>query len=210
MKPIVYYIDPSVPERWRPYVAMGVTAWQKSFEQIGFKNTPRAVLPGSSDWPSDYSAGDIRYATISFAISREYVFSVGPSISDPRSGEIIDADIGFAQEWVKAFTSELGTQTVSTSRRVKAKRKKSRKTASHSHENGHTHSHSHQHHHHHIDSRHGCDRLSALMESRSMLGLSFGQKDVPEKVLGEGLADVTTHEVGKYPPISYNFIRIQD
>ena len=45
VKPIVYYIDPSVPERWRPYVAMGVTAWQKSFEQIGFKNTPRAVLP---------------------------------------------------------------------------------------------------------------------------------------------------------------------
>ena len=156
--------------------------------------------PGSSEWPSDYSAGDIRYATISFAISREYVFSVGPSISDPRSGEIIDADIGFAQEWVKAFTSELGTQTVSTSRRAKAKRKKSKKAAGHTHESDHKlhGSHSHQHHHDHIDSRHGCERLSALMESRSMLGLSFGQNDVPEKVLGEGLADVTTHEVGKY------------
>ena len=85
VKPIIYYIDPSVPERWRPYVAKGVTAWQKAFEQVGFKNTPRAILPGSSEWPTDYTAGDIRYATISFAISREYVFSVGPSISDPRS-----------------------------------------------------------------------------------------------------------------------------
>ena len=148
---------------------MGVTAWQKSFEQIGFKNTPRAVLPGSSDWPSDYSAGDIRYATISFAISREYVFSVGPSISDPRSGEIIDADIGFAQEWVKAFTSKIGTQTVSTSRRATAKHKKTKAWPHHHHR--------HRDHHPtttmtiHIDSRHGCDRLHSLLEFRSLLGL---------------------------------------
>ena len=220
VKPIIYYIDPSVPERWRPYVAKGVTAWQKAFEQVGFKNTPRAILPGSSEWPTDYTAGDIRYATISFAISREYVFSVGPSISDPRSGEIIDADIGFAQEWVKAFTTQIGTQTVETSssrsryRSNKNNNNKHRRNMEgktkhrhHDHDHHHLH-HDHDHHHHdhsHIDSRHGCGRLHSLLEFRSLLGLNFGQKEVPEAVIGDGLADVTTHEVGHTLGLRHNF-----
>jgi hypothetical protein len=219
IKPIVYYIDPSVPERWRKYVAKGVTAWKKAFEAIGFKNTPRAVLPGSKDWPKDYTAGDIRYATISFAISREYVFSVGPSISDPRSGEIIDADIGFAQEWVKAFTTEIGTHNIDTSSKARRRRNynshgktPARKTSKDGKDDDHDHHHHHHHHHHnhnhahsHIDSRHGCGRLNSLMESRSLLGLSFGQNEVPDHVIGNGLADVTTHEVGHTLGLRHNF-----
>lgn len=73
-------------------------------------------MPDDPDFPADYHSGDIRYASISFAMSRDAVFSVGPSIVDPRSGEILDADVGFAQEWVKAFTSkvELGALGGST------------------------------------------------------------------------------------------------
>ena len=119
MKPIVYYIDPSVPERWRPYLAKGVTAWQKSFEQIGFKNTQSGFL--------DRATGQATTALETYVtqryrlLFREYVFSVGPSFQTLK-GEIIDADIGFAQEWVKAFTSKIGTQTVSKVRATEAKK----------------------------------------------------------------------------------------
>jgi hypothetical protein len=189
VKPIVYYIDPSVPKRWQHYVAKGVLAWKPAFEKVGFLNTPRVVYPDDPNWPSDYSAGDIRYATISFAISRNYVFSVGPSVSDPRSGEILDADIGFAQEWVKAFTGEIGIQTI-----PKGSRRLGNKAE-----------HDHHHHHHHINSKHNCGKMDAMMEARSLLALSFGQEPVPDDVLGNGLADVTTHEVGHTLGLRHNF-----
>ena len=68
---------------------------------------PHARLPGDPDWPDDYDAGDIRYSSISLSISRDKTYSVGPSTVDPRSGEILDADISFAQEWVHAWTGEI-------------------------------------------------------------------------------------------------------
>ena len=98
--PLRYHIDPSIPEKWRPYFKKGVESWQPAFAALGFKNTPSALLPGDPGWPVDYTAGDMRYPSISFSISRDHVFSVGPSVVDPRSGEILDADIGFAQVFV--------------------------------------------------------------------------------------------------------------
>ena len=196
--PIVYYIDPSVPKRWQQYVGKGVTAWQLSFSAIGFKDTPRVVYPGSPNWPKDYSAGDIRYATISFSISRDSVFSVGPSIADPRSGEILDADIGFAQEWVKAFTNTIGRSVVPTRRRTNAVKADA---ARHQHQHPHHHDHAH---HHHINSKHSCRRMQVLLESKDLLG-DYGQNNVSLDILGNGLADVTTHEVGHTLGLRHNF-----
>ncbi|EEY69416.1 uncharacterized protein PITG_05650 [Phytophthora infestans T30-4] len=92
--PITYYIDPSVPKEWREAFATGVKAWNPAFERIGFPNAIRAVLPGDSDWPSDYRLGDLRYNSISVMIS-EQTYAYGPSITDPRSGEILHSDIVF-------------------------------------------------------------------------------------------------------------------
>jgi hypothetical protein len=107
VKPIIFHVDPSVPAKWRSYVKIGIELWQPAFEAIGFKNTPRAVLPTDPDFPTDYHPGDIRYASISFSVSRDMTYSVGPSVADPRSGEILDADISFAHEWVAAFAGEV-------------------------------------------------------------------------------------------------------
>jgi hypothetical protein len=107
IKPILFHVDPSVPAKWRSYVKIGIELWQPAFEAIGFKNTPRAVLPTDPDFPTDYHPGDIRYASISFSVSRDMTYSVGPSVADPRSGEILDADISFAHEWVAAFAGEV-------------------------------------------------------------------------------------------------------
>lgn len=59
--PLIYYVDPSVPEEWRQYLKTGVENWQAAFEAAGLgEKAIRAVLPGDEDWPEDYDAGDIR------------------------------------------------------------------------------------------------------------------------------------------------------
>lgn len=93
-EPIKYYIDPSVPERWRAAFAAGVNAWQPAFESLGFIGAIKAVLPGDADWPEDYRIGDLRYNSISVMIS-EATYALGPHVHDPRSGEILHSDIIF-------------------------------------------------------------------------------------------------------------------
>ena len=93
VKPIVYYIDHTIPEKYRPYVKRGVEAWQKAFEAAGFKN---AILAKDAPNDSTWDPGDVRYSTIRWITSSEPSFgAIGPSRVDPRTGEILDADILF-------------------------------------------------------------------------------------------------------------------
>ncbi len=90
-KPIVYHIDPNVPEAYRRAMKHGVEAWNAAFEKAGFKDAIRAeILPEGAD------AEDVRYATLRWNVSNEPRYgAVGPSVVDPRTGEILDADILF-------------------------------------------------------------------------------------------------------------------
>ena len=89
IKPIVFYIDPATPAVWVPYIKRGVEQWQPAFEEAGFKNAIMALeAPKDSNW----SIEDARYSTIRWVAS-ETANAYGPHISDPRSGEILEADI---------------------------------------------------------------------------------------------------------------------
>ena len=93
VQPIVFYIDRTVPERYRQYMKNGVEGWQKAFEAAGFKN---AIV--AKDPPDDpaWDPEDVRYSTIRWIVSSEPSFgAIGPSRVDPRTGEILDADILF-------------------------------------------------------------------------------------------------------------------
>jgi hypothetical protein len=93
---ITFYIDPTVPERWRPAFRAGVELWTPAFKAAGFgESAIRAVLPGEPDWPKDYDAGDIRFSTISWVPDVDKTFSLSPSVIDPRSGEILGSHIFF-------------------------------------------------------------------------------------------------------------------
>lgn len=92
IKPIVYYIDPATPEKYRRYLKQGVEDWQVAFEAIGFKNAIMAKDPPSKEEDPDWSAEDIRYSVIRY-ITTDIINAQGPSVIDPRSGEIIEADI---------------------------------------------------------------------------------------------------------------------
>lgn len=94
VKPIVFYIDPATPERWRPYLKQGVVDWQVAFEEAGFKN---AILAKDAPTPEEdptWSAEDARYSVIRYFAS-DIQNAYGPHVSDPRSGEIIESDIGW-------------------------------------------------------------------------------------------------------------------
>ncbi len=103
VRPIVYHIDRSVPEAFRATIAEAIEAFQPAFEEAGFRDAIRAEL-----LPDDAEAEDIRYATIRWNTSDEPGYgAIGPSIVDPRTGEILDADVliegtmilRFAEDW---------------------------------------------------------------------------------------------------------------
>lgn len=110
-KPIVFYIDPATPRKWRKYMIKAVEDWQPAFEEAGFKNAIYA-----REWPEDdpeMDLEDIRYSIIHY-IASPVANSNGHQISDPRSGEIIQARVGWHHNVMKLvhdwYMVQAGTQ----------------------------------------------------------------------------------------------------
>ncbi|SEF99569.1 protein of unknown function [Halpernia humi] len=92
-KPIVFYIDPATPKKWVPYLIEGVNDWQKAFEKAGFKNAIIAKVPNAKDDP-EWSLDDARFSGIVYKPS-DVPNASGPSIADPRTGEILESHINW-------------------------------------------------------------------------------------------------------------------
>ncbi|RMH29692.1 MAG: DUF5117 domain-containing protein [Planctomycetota bacterium] len=91
-QPIVWYVGRGVPEKWRPYVKAGIEDWQPAFEAAGFKNAIVAADPPSPREDPDWDAEDARYTTIRWLPSN-IPNAFGPHVHDPRTGEILEADV---------------------------------------------------------------------------------------------------------------------
>lgn len=94
IKPIVFYIDPATPKKWIPYLKAGVNDWAKAFEKAGFKNAIMAKEAPTFAQDSTWSIDDARHSAIVYKPS-EIANASGPSISDPRSGEIMESHINW-------------------------------------------------------------------------------------------------------------------
>jgi hypothetical protein len=110
IKPIVYYIDPATPENLRKYIKQGVEEWQKPFETAGFKNAIIAKDPPSKEEDPDFSPEDIRYSVIRYVASTTRN-AVGPSVSDPRTGEIIESDIIWYHNHLRSYRNRYLLET---------------------------------------------------------------------------------------------------
>ena len=91
-KPIVFYLDPATPKKWRSFLIQGINDWQKAFEQAGFKN---AIV--GKEWPENdenMSLEDARFSVLRYFASPAKN-AYGPNITDPRSGEILESHIGW-------------------------------------------------------------------------------------------------------------------
>lgn len=93
-KQIVYYIDPATPKKWVPYLKAGVEDWNVAFEEAGFKNAIVAKDAPTPEEDPDWHPEDARYSVIRYFAS-DIQNAYGPHVSDPRSGEIIESDIGW-------------------------------------------------------------------------------------------------------------------
>jgi hypothetical protein len=93
-KPIIFYIDPATPKKWVPYLMQGVNDWKGAFEKAGFKNAIMAKLAPTKEEDSTWSLEDARNSAIVYKPS-DIANASGPSVSDPRSGEIMESHINW-------------------------------------------------------------------------------------------------------------------
>lgn len=106
VQPIVYWMDKNIPPKYRPAVEAGILEWNKAFEKIGFKN---AVVAKQQPDDADWDNMDASHASIRWFVGSDVGFAIGPSHVDPRTGEILDADIGMSDVFSRggrAFIAE--------------------------------------------------------------------------------------------------------
>lgn len=113
VQPIVFYIDQAVPKHLRPYIKKGMTDWNKAFERAGFKNAIQVF-----DYTDSLAqvGDDMGYSVLTYAASTK-ANAMGPSVIDPRTGEILEADIvwwhnvqSLISEWIKVQTGAQNPQ----------------------------------------------------------------------------------------------------
>lgn len=115
-KPIVFYVDSAFPEKWARVVKIGIEDWNKAFEQAGFK---QAVI--ARDYPRNdpsFDPDDMRYSCIRYATTR-IANAMGPSYVDPRTGEILSANVIWYHNILSLLHNWRLTQTAAVDPRVR-------------------------------------------------------------------------------------------
>lgn len=113
---IVFYVDSAFPAKWRPAVKEGIEYWNKAFEAAGFKNAVEA-----RDYPKDdpdFDPDDIRYSCIRYCVTPT-ANAMGPSYTDPRTGEILGADVIWYHNILSLVHNWRFTQTGAVDPRVR-------------------------------------------------------------------------------------------
>ncbi|OFX79382.1 MAG: hypothetical protein A2X20_11980 [Bacteroidetes bacterium GWE2_40_15] len=118
VNPIIFYVDNTFPEKWRPFIKEGVEQWNELFEQIGFKNAIQAL-----DFPlndPEFDPDNIKYSCVRYApIGIQN--AMGPSWVDPRSGEIINASVYLYHDIIKLLNNWMFVQISPANKRLQQK-----------------------------------------------------------------------------------------
>ena len=115
-QPIIFYVDSAFPDKWRDVVKQGIEDWNTAFEAAGFKNAIQA-----RDYPKndpDFDPDDMRYSCVKYAATT-IANAMGPSFVDPRSGEILTADVIWYHNIVSLLHNWRFCQTAATDPRVR-------------------------------------------------------------------------------------------
>jgi len=182
VRPIVYYLDHTIPEAYRPWFMEGIEAWQSAFEEAGFREGIRAeMLPEGAD------PDDIRYPTLRWNTSETAGYSaIGPSTVDPRTGEILDANQLYEAQMILGFRS--GWRNLVDPQTAFELAVGALDPSGHEHMAG-------------VLSDQGT-LLRALLVARGDLGAS---DPLPDEYLGEAIRWVVMHEVGHTLGLRHNF-----
>ena len=107
-KPIVYYLDPATPDKWKPFIKQGIDDWQEAFEFAGWKNAIRGEY-----WPENdptMSLEDARFSVLRY-FAADIQNAYGPNVHDPRTGEIIESDIIWYHNHLRSYRNRYLLET---------------------------------------------------------------------------------------------------
>ena len=180
-EPIIFYIEKTVPHRFRPYVRQGILEWNKAFEKIGFVDAIEArIQQDYEDWDPE----DARYNTIRWIVGAS--FAIGPSRVNPLTGQILDADILIGESWIRYWQREYMTffdeleherdHPIDHSSRFQCQ-----KAAGLAQQMG---------------------FMASVLQAR---GLTDEDGELPEEFIGQALKALTMHEVGHTLGLRHNF-----
>jgi hypothetical protein len=106
-KPVVFWMENTIPYEFRPYVREGIASWNRAFEAAGIKDAIEVrQQPDDADWDPE----DSRYNTIRWTAAYRMGFAIGPSRVNPLTGEILDADILIDANFVRGFERAFRTR----------------------------------------------------------------------------------------------------
>ena len=181
-QPIVFWLDRNVPTEYRDTVKAGVLEWNKAFERIGFKDAIQVELQPED---AEFDTADLRHASIRWYLdTSDGALAIGPRRVDPRTGEILDADIGVSQGWTRLPRRLAGEQFPKPMPRAR-----------HAHDDG-------------ALCEYGAESFNeavfatGLLEARGDLDPSSPEA---EAIVKATLKDVITHEVGHTLGLRHNF-----
>ncbi len=98
-KPIVFWMENTIPVKYRDAVRQGALLWNKAFERIGLQDV---VVVNQQPDTADWDPADVRYSTIRWFADTDAGFAIGPSRANPITGELYDADIGFSDSIMRS------------------------------------------------------------------------------------------------------------
>ena len=181
MDPIIFYIEKTVPHRFRPYIRQGILEWNKAFEKAGFVDAIEArIQQDYEDWDPE----DARYNTIRWVVDAG--FAIGPSRVNPLTGQILDADILISDVFIRSWQRQYKTYFDELA-----------------HERDHPMDHSS---HFQCQLASGLTRQMGFMASvLQARGLTGEDGELPEEFIGEALKTLTMHEVGHTLGLRHNF-----
>ncbi len=192
-EPIRFYIENTVPVALRPTVEAGILEWNKAFEKLGFAG---AIKVDQQPADPDFDPENIRYNTFRWMTANAR-FAMGPSRVDPRTGQILDADIifdsGFLDSWSERWETyrgesahQLGQDPLMVESVQQAL------------PHGHRHSAS-------------CTHCTQIQRYNGLAAALFSASGLhesgalPKEFVHEGLKEVVMHEVGHTLGLRHNF-----
>jgi len=192
--PIRFYVEKTVPKELRPYIQEGIEEWNKAFEKLGYYKAIEVFQQRESD---DWDPEDIRYNTFRW-ITAEAGFAMGPSRVNPRTGQILDADIIFDASFLRYWSQDYETFSPETARRLMGYQDAASGAQSLFTPSG--------------KSQHIC-RLGRGMQqqmgfSAAVLmarGLASADGKLPQEFINQALKEVVMHEVGHTLGLRHNF-----